>query len=188
MDVLRVARFDCRRATTVMPNVVLQQVSSPFAKSNAAKTLNKPIALSYLERFVEKKRYAGLCEIFPTGIVYVWGTKLERVHQIEKMKSEPSIVLFRRAKHVFGVGVIAALMLNEKLAKYLWGTDDDDDSWPIIFLFERIRSISVDAKDINKLIGRKPGDSWQGMTCVTGSRADDIIGLVKELLANSDRN
>lgn len=171
-----------------MPNVVLQQVSSPFAKSNAAKTLDKPIALSYLKRFIDDEKYAKLCERFASGIVYVWGSKLERVHQIEKMKSEPSIILFRRGTRVFGGGVIADLLVNEKLAKYLWGTDEYDDSWPIIYLLEEIRSISVDAKDINELIGRKAKDNWQGMTCVTSSRADEIIRFVKARLADSERN
>lgn len=171
-----------------MPNVVLQQVSSPFARSNAAKTLCKPIAVSYLERFVGKEQYAKLCEIFTTNRVYVWGAKLERGHQIEKMAPRQSMVIFRRGKRIFGVGVIGYLLVNDELAKYLWGTDDYDESWPIVYLLKEIRPISIDAQEVNGLIGRKPNDNWQGMTSVTGSRADDVIRFVKDRLANSDGN
>lgn len=179
--------FSSRENKCAMPNVVLQQVSSPFAKSNAAKTLYKPIAVSYLKTFVGKEQYAKLFEVFTTGRVYVWGSKLERVHQIEKMKSEPSLILFRRGKRLFGVAAIATLLVNRELAEYLWGTDDYDEPWQIVYLLEEIRSISVDAKEINELIGRKLNDNWQGMTCVTGSRADDVIHFVKTLLASSSR-
>lgn len=68
-----------------MPYVVLQQVSSSYAKHNAAKTLDKPVALKYLKKYFSDEEYQKLCTNYKAGAAYLWGAKIERHHQIPKM-------------------------------------------------------------------------------------------------------
>lgn len=103
------------------------------------------------------------------------------------MTPRQSIVIFRRGKRIFGVGVVAYLLVNEKLAEYLWGMDENDESWPIVYILKEVRPISIDAKEINGLIGRKPNDNWQGMTSVAGPRADDVFHFVRDRLRSSGK-
>ncbi len=106
-----------------MAYVLLQQVSNKYAKSNAGKTLEKPVALKYLEKYFEPEKYQELLETYPEGYVYIWGAKFERYHQILKMTPSQSLVLFRRNKSVFRVGFIKDLLVNKELALRLWGAD-----------------------------------------------------------------
>lgn len=165
-----------------MAYVILQQVSSKFAKSNAGRTLDKPVALKYLERYLRSDEYRTIKEKCPEGHCHIWGAKLERGHQISKMRPNQSLVLFRRGRKVFRIGVIKYLFLNEELAARLWGVDESGETWGIIYLLQRVRDVSIDVVQINEAIGRKSNDNWQGMTSVDGEKAAAAIGVVKAYL------
>lgn len=100
-----------------MAYVVLQQVSNKYAILNAGKTLNKPVALKYLKKYFEPEKFNQICEGYPNGYVYIWGAKFERHHQIPKMIPGHSLVLFRRGKRVFRVGLIKDLLVNEAIGR-----------------------------------------------------------------------
>lgn len=163
-----------------MAYVVLQQVSSKYAKSNAGKTLDKPVGLKYLNKFIEEKKFAELQDRYPEGYLFIWGAKTERHHQIPKMIPGQSLVLFRRGKRVFRIGIIKDLLVNLELAEYLWGTDETGETWGIIYLMQKVRDVSIGVIEINEAIGRKPDDNWQGMISLGGDQANSAINLVKK--------
>ena len=165
-----------------MPYVLLQQVSSKFARSNAGRTLDHPVALKYLKEVVSSDTFSDLTEKFEDGKAYFWGAKLERHHQIEKMVPRQTLVLFRRGKRVFRIGVIEELLVNIELAERLWGTDVDGETWGIVYLMEKVRDVSLNVEILNELMGRKISDNWQGMTSVKGEAAEKVIDHVKQQL------
>lgn len=165
-----------------MAYVVLQQVSSKYARFNAGKTLDKPVGLKYLQRYIPPEKFAELSGRYPDGRLYIWGVKLERHHQIPKMIPGQSLVLFRRGKQVFLAGVIKDLLVNPELAEYLWGSDEMGDTWGLMYLMQKVRNLAIDASEINELLGRKPSDNWQGMTSVDGEKANAAISLVRAYL------
>lgn len=166
-----------------MAYVVLQQVSSNYAKSNAGRTLDKPIALKYLQPYVTTEKYSELEKEYPDGKLYIWGAKLERHHQIPKMIPGQSLVLFRRGQKVFRIGLIKDLLVNLPLAERLWGHDETGETWGIIYLMLQVRDVSINVLDVNHAIGRKVGDNWQGMTSIEGPQAEAAINVVKQHLA-----
>jgi hypothetical protein len=151
---------------TVMPSIVLQQVSSPFARKNARGTLEKPVSIDLYAKHIEPPVLAALREISPDGKIYIWGSKDERYPQFEKISPRNSIVLFRRGKNVIYHGAIAEIMHSEPLALRLWGRDADGETWPLIFFLKRVVKTSRDASKWNEILGRKPNDNWQGMTAI----------------------
>jgi hypothetical protein len=147
-----------------MPYVVLQQVSSPFARANAARTLDKPVGIRFIERHLQPDLISALNEASPDGTIRIWGAKSERSHQFEKMPPRDSMVLFRRGKIVFAHGAIAETTINEPLAQRLWGADPEDgETWPLVFFLKRLVPIRKDVARLNPALGRKPNDNWQGM-------------------------
>jgi len=151
-----------------MPSVVLQQVSSPFARSNAAGTLEKDVAIKYLVKYLDPLTEASLESIAPDGLIRIWGAKAERAHQFAKMPPKNSFVLFRRGRFVYAHGVIAETTVNERLAESLWGKDTDGETWPLIFFLRKFTVFKKkkDAGRFNVILGRKSTDNWQGLTVV----------------------
>ncbi len=166
-----------------MPSVVLQQVSNEFARTNAGKTLEKPIALKFLQKYLLPEEFQKLEAECTEGKVYVWGSKSERVHQYGKIPFRQSLVLFRRNKAVYKCGVILSWIFNPALAEHLWGFDSDNKTWSLVYFMKDVKDLSIPASEINKLIGRKPTDNWQGLTAETASeKTEKVIEYVKTKL------
>lgn len=168
-----------------MPSVVLQQVSSKYARSNAGKTLDKPIALKYVKQ-LPPEEFQKLEAVCTDGQVYVWGSKFERVHQYGKIPPRHSLVLFRKGAEVYKCGIVLQWLFNPELAERLWGFDSDNETWSLVFFLKDVKDFSVAASEINKLIGRKPADNWQGLTAITSTKAEKVIEFVKAKLERSN--
>ena len=145
-----------------MATVALQQVSNPYARENAKRTLEKPIALKYL-RYLDPHVLSRLEAISKGGPVYVWGSKAERVHQTYKILGRDTLVLFRRRSTVYKFGIVIEKTENEALADSLWGRDVDGETWSTVYFFARIVNKVVPASRLNQLLGRSPRDNWQGL-------------------------
>lgn len=176
-----------RRRILIMPTVALQQVTSAFARQNAGKTLEKQIRLKYLQKFIEPEKFRSLEAACVSGNVFIWGAKIERIHQFVKMLPRRCLVLFRRGKSVYKCGVITEFMVNLELAEYLWGTDADGETWGLIYFLKDVKELSVPASEINLLIGRGENDHWQGLVAVSPPDSDRVIQFVKaQLKKNSN--
>lgn len=178
----RVVNGEWSLGATKMAYVVLQQVSSRYAKDNAAKTLDKPVPLRYLERYLPTDKYEELKAKFPKGLAFIWGAKLERSHQIAKMLPDRTLVLFRRGTRVYRAAKIKDVLVNPDLAMHLWGADESGETWGIIYLMQKVLDVSIDAREINESLGRQSTDHWQGMTSVEGEKATSAINLVRAYL------
>ena len=147
-----------------MPSVVLQQVSSEFARKNARGTLDKPVGIKLYAKYMEPELLAALNAHSPDGTIRIWGAKAERHHQFVKMPARNSIVLFRHGNYIFAHGMIVETTHNERLAEKLWGRDSDGETWPLIFFLKRLVPIRKEAAKFNvDLLHRKATDNWQGM-------------------------
>lgn len=172
-----------------MASLVLQQVSSTFARKNAGRTLDKPIALKYLREHLSADDFRILDGECTEQKVYVWGSKSERVHQYGKIPFRHSLALFRRNIRVYKCGVILSWTYNPALGEYLWGFDSDGQTWSLVYFLKDIRDLSVPASEINALIGRKKDDNWQGLTAVTTSdKVEKVIELVKAKVRDRSNN
>jgi hypothetical protein len=162
-----------------MATVALQQVTSKFARENAGKTLEKPVGLNFIKKFLRPEELQGLESECPDGKVYVWGAKLERSHQLHKMLPLRCLVLFRRGSAVYRYGVVLKWIVNLELAEFLWGFDTDGETWGLVYFLKNAREISIPASEVNRLIGRIPKDHWQGLVVISPPAADKVVQFVK---------
>jgi hypothetical protein len=162
-----------------MPTVALQQVTSKFARANAGKTLEKAVGVKFIRKFLTQDELARLETECPDGRVFIWGAKLERSHQLQKMLRKRCLVLFRRGSAIYKYGVMLDWVVNSELAEQLWGIDTDGESWGLVYFFKNVKDISISAAEINRLVGRLPRDHWQGLVAVPSPEADKVIELVK---------
>jgi hypothetical protein len=165
-----------------MPAFVLQQVSSPFARENAARTLEKPVGIKFISKYLDPPILETLRKVCPAGSVRIWGAKWERAHQFYKMPPQESIVLFRRGKRIFARGVIALATVNETLAESLWSRDQSGETWPLIFLLKRLAPMNESAEVLNPLLGRLPADNWQGLTALTVEDSPELQAFLADEL------
>ena len=165
-----------------MATFALQQVSSKFARENAARTLEKPIGLKFVQKFLSPKLYAALESACPDGKVFIWGAKPEREHQMVKMPPRNCLVLFRRGKIVYKRGVIIETTTNHTLAENLWGFDVDGQTWSLVYFMRTVSEVKLPAEKANVLLGRSPKDNWLGLVAVPIKETEKVINFFKSQL------
>lgn len=165
-----------------MTTVALQQVSSFFAQENAKRTLEKPIRIEFIRKFIEPALYTHLEALCTNGLVYVWGSKSERIHQTYKVLGRDALFLFRRGSTVYRYGVAIEKTTDEVLAESLWGVDRDGEVWSTIYFFARITDKVLPAAQINKHLKRSPKDNWQGLVVLTMKESDTVNAFFKSQL------
>ena len=157
-----------------MATVALQQVSSPFAQENAGRTLDKPIGLKFIARYLTIELLASLEASCLNGAVYVWGFKEERSHQTYKVVGKDSLFLFRKGPTVCKYGVVLEKTSNRALAESLWGVDDAGETWSTIYFFAGIHDKVIPAARINECLGRSAQDNWQGLVVLTMKNSEKV--------------
>lgn len=166
-----------------MNTVALQQVSSNFARRNAKRTLEKPIGLKYVLPFLEERSRSVLEKTCKNGVVYVWGSKPERIHQTFKMFGRSSLVLFRRGAQIYKYGVVIEKVESEPLAESLWGKDEDGETWSTIYFFAKLTDKIIPAAQVNRHLARNPRDHWQGLVVLTMKDSEKV----NEFFASNSR-
>lgn len=163
-----------------MPTVALQQVTNPFARRNAKGTLEKPIHLKYIQRFlVDVEIRQALELVCEKGTVYIWGAKLERLSQSFKMFPRQCLFLFRQGGQINRVGVLSESIVSLELAEKLWGMDGDGETWGLIFFFREMIELSIPASEINSILGFRENNHWQGLIAKSSPEADEVIKYIK---------
>jgi hypothetical protein len=153
--------------------VALQQVSSRFAQENAGRTLDKPIGLKYIARYLPSDLLASLEASCTGGAIYVWGSKDERVHQTRKVVGKDSLFLFRRGPTICKYGIVLEKIRSRALAESLWGLDAAGESWSTIYFFVAIHDKVIPAIRVNECLGRSSKDSWQGLVVLSMKESEN---------------
>ena len=162
-----------------MTSIVLLQVTNKSAITNANKTLEKPIALKHIQKWLTADQFQELESKCAEQKVFIWGAKPERAHQFGKIPSGHSVALFRRDEMVYKCGTITKWIFNPKLAESMWGLDSDNETWSFVCFLKDVKNSSIPVSQINRLIGTKFTDHWQGLRVVESPLADIVIDFVK---------
>ena len=165
-----------------MKSLALQQVSSKFARRNAARTLDKPIALKHIRSYLSPEILASLEAACREGFIYVWGAKEERHHQTYKMLGRDSWVLFRQERYIYKHAIMIERTSNEELAESLWGRDEDGEAWNEVFFFARVKDKRILASSFNKAIGRSENDNWQGLVVLPLKESEKLSAFFEKQL------
>jgi len=168
-----------------MSTVALQPATSRFARRNAGKTLEKPISLDYVRRFLSAEDFLRLEAIYPERKVHIWGVKFERLARWANLFSDDTLVLFRKDNLVYLWGLITLTTFNEELSLSLWGPDERGEPWGLVYFLKSVESIRLPASRVNEAAGLANDWNWQGFNVIKPPRADAVIDLVRKEISDS---
>ena len=115
------------------------------------------------------------------------GFEGERVHQYGKIPPQRSLVLFRRNASIYKCGVILEWVFNPALGESLWGFDENNETWSLVYFLNDVRDISVPASKVNELIGRKTNGQLASLTAVTSpEKSENVLNYVRSRLQRSN--
>lgn len=163
-----------------MAYVILQPSSNSDAYKHYIDTVLNKVEISSLKQFISNDLFDELLEIYPSGKAAVWGvtpgknniTKWNRI-------SRGDIVLFCRKNKAFHYGVVTLKVHNNSLAKQLWGTTSDGDTWEYIYFIDETSHIDIPYKTINKAAEYKPSNVVQGFTVLDSKKSSMVMAALE---------
>ena len=89
--------------------------------------------------------------------------------------SPGDLILLYRKKRFFQAGKIIFKTHNENLAKELWGSRADGETWENIFLIDELNNIDIPIEVFNKILNYKPNYIVQGYQVYDEKKSENIV-------------
>ncbi len=122
-----------------MTQVILQPTSNDSARKHYVDTIENPVSISSIKKYLNDDIKHELIKSFPSGLIFLWGlTPGQNGININKWKkiNQGDIVLFARDKKIYSSGTVVSRFQNPDLAKHLWSVDNKKSNLGI-YVFSR---------------------------------------------------
>lgn len=179
-----------------MSQIILQPAGSAAARDHYADTITRPVPLALIAEYIPATDTAFLQTRYPEGAVPTWGVTPgdggRNLARWEKVK--PGDVMFFAGRGaVRATGVVTHKLRNLALAKQLWGTDADGDTWEFIYFVDQITPCEIPYARFNAAAGYKPNNVIQGFEVLDEAKSARILaaldfGLEQEALPGTEED
>ena len=155
-----------------MPKVLVQPAGGQAARRHFADTIERPVPLDRLRRFLTADDIRSLERGHPEQQVPTWGITPGKgdVNVSTWQQIEPGdVALFVGGGQVFASGLITFKTTNAELAADLWDTDEEGQTWQYLYFLDRIQRHVVPYAEFNQAAGYKQGFIPRGAICPEGT-------------------
>lgn len=160
-----------------MTQVVLAPAGTHYADS-----IESPVPMERLTRFLEPGDVARLREIYPDRPVPTWGvTPGGRDTNVRKWQRivPGDVVLMARAGQLIASGTVTHTAHNRALAASLWGIDANGDTWEYLYFLDGVREQAIPYAELNQAAGYAPGNVVQGFNVLSEARSAAILASLR---------
>ena len=158
--------------------ILLKPCGDPAAQSHFENTIQQQVALDEIRRLIPAELFMHLSGLFPDGRASMWGvtTGGREVNRKKWERVVPgAICLFSGNGRVFGRGTVAAKFHSPRLAEYLWGEDDDGNSWEWMYALTELREVNIPYPSLAKVLGYRPGFVVMGFNVLDDAKSRTCI-------------
>lgn len=166
-----------------MARLVLQPAANPDAQRHYRDTVENAVPLDRLRPHLSAEGFRRLQQVYPGGAAWLWGATPgpQNTVSVESM-SPGDLVLFYRRRHFFSKATITLIEMGERsLARELWGTNDQGDTWEHLFFLTQPEEISIDYHDLWEVARVGAEDMLWGLTVLTESTSARVVDAFDDL-------
>ena len=138
-----------------MSKIILQPSGNKDAREHYVDTIQNPVSIDRLSKFVNQDELNILKNIYPNG-AYTWGVtpgKNLSNHKKWLRIEKGDTALFSKEGHIFASGTVTYKIHNKNLALDLWKTDINGATWEYVFFLDEIKELRIPYLDFNIAIG-----------------------------------
>ena len=122
--------------------IILQPASGPDARRHYDHTIAHPVPLEDIAPVLAPSDLESLNPLCPGGTVAIWGVTPSKIGQWSKM-GRGDTVLFSRERQLFARAEVIYKCHNQSLAEFLWGRDEDGQTWEYLYFIDNLRSLDM---------------------------------------------
>ena len=159
-----------------MSKIILQPAGDKDAREHYNDTLENPVELDRIYKFLSQKNKEILSDIYPDKKCYIWGVTPSGNNITKWNKIESGdVTLFSRNKRIYASGVTTYKLHNQSLAAFLWDYNNKGQTWEYIYFLDEIRNHSIPYIDFNKSVGYKENYIIQGFNVLDELKSKSVF-------------
>ena len=160
--------------------VILQPIGAKNARKHYIETLVRPVDLLRIEPFISRNEYNCLKELYPNGLVPIFGIPPSVINVKRWEKILAGDVAFFSANHMLcSSGIVTYKLRNAALAENLWGTDQGGQTREYIYFLCEIKDHNIEIEQFNEIIGYSSHFRVMGLTVLDEYRSNAILNYVE---------
>ena len=163
-----------------MTRVIIQPASNKESRKHFVDTVENPVDL-LLHQSSAGSDFAKLMELSENGKVAMWGVtpgkngaNLSKFNKIEI----GDFVFFTRDNKVYSTGKITHIFNNPKLAREIWGTDANNQTWENMYTLKNVEEQSISYQILRNAIGSDVGDNFMGFRPLDQGKSVSALSLI----------
>ncbi len=161
-----------------MNNIILQPTGNKDARKHYFDTIQNPVDINVIKKFVDVSLFNKISAIYPNGKVYIWGVTNGKNNVNEKRWAKiksGDVTLFSQDGKIFRSGVTTITFKNKDLAKHLWDVNSDGETWENIYLVDELKDLNISYVDFNSIVGYDEKFIIQGFSYLDDEKSNLII-------------
>ena len=162
-----------------MQNLILQPSGSKAAMEHFDKTIKKGLKLEEIKGCLNESDILNLSNIFGNNKLEIWGvTPGQKDINVNKWQRTRvgDLVLFSGDNKIFYVAQLAYTLHNKELAEFLWGYDNNGNTWEYLYFLIGGTEDYIQVSDLNDLLGYQENNVIKGFNVIDKDKAQLVIG------------
>ncbi len=160
--------------------LVLQPCSDSDARTHFVHTIETPVPISRILRFLPQETHAAIQQAFPDSVA-IWGitpgTNNVNANKWRRMQPGDTVLLYR-SKKLFFKATVAYKVHAPDLARELWSTKADGSTWEYVFFLTDLEPIDIDIERFNLAAKYKSTNIIQGFNVLPTSQSEEIAQML----------
>tara|TARA_B100000963_G_C22565190_1_gene643318 strand:+ start:455 stop:1408 length:954 start_codon:yes stop_codon:yes gene_type:complete len=164
-----------------MSNIILQPSGNKDAREHFNDTIEFPVKLSKIEKFLNQKEKDTLQQIYANSECRIWGvtaggnniTKWQRIQKGD-------VTLFSKDGSIYASAVTTYKTHNKELAAFLWDYNSKGETWEYVYFLDEVRNHNIPYVNFNNAVGYKENYIIQGfgvLDKIKSKKVFDEFGL-----------
>lgn len=163
-----------------MTQVIVQPAGNAGGREHYEDTIANPVDLGRITSQLDEATARRVLTRFGKPVA-VWGvTSGGNDANAAKWRKiqEGDVALFLQKGRAVASGTVAMKLRNAKLAKSLWGVDEDGDTWEWMYFLEPIENVDISYEALNQAAGYEAANRFQGFNVIAPDRSAGILRLL----------
>ena len=158
-----------------MRKVFIVTASGPEASEHYQDTIKRKRSLSEIQDFISDHEAGAINKLYHGNNFAVWGALPGPGNTNTWMKMEEGdyVVFYQQGKFTL-IGDVGYKLRSERMAKFLWGTNNKGETWENIYLIINEKEISVPLEKFNQFLKYKGNYTPQGFAAIEAERQKEF--------------
>jgi hypothetical protein len=161
-----------------MTHLIMQPAGNQGSRAHYRDTIEKPVAFDRIAKHVDNETLEQLRKVYGDGAVPTWGATpgANNVNESKWNRIEPGdIALFLQDGRAFASATVSLKTRNAGLARELWDTRDDGQTWELIYFLKDVTPRDISYDQLNGAAGYEAANRFQGFAVLDEARSQAAL-------------